>query len=108
MRLLRSLLCLLLLSSCSMSYITFKTDPQGASVYLIPREIWNSDSVHLTAPAEMSDYILKEGTTPVHTANYAPGDYVLFFVKEGKQKRLNVHFSKPKGKSADVIETSLD
>jgi hypothetical protein len=86
--------------SCTTVWLTLKSNPDGASVYLLPQKVWESDSIFYSNPANINDYFLKDAVTPVYTEDVNAGSYVAIFVL-GDQKRI-VKTTIPEGYHEDI------
>lgn len=85
-----------------------RSDPEGANVYIVPKVKWETDSVNLSRPENIPDYIIKAGQTPVYLIELAPMEYVVVFVRGDVQKIKKVDLSNAKGKKHPVeIEEDL-
>lgn len=94
------------LSACSGYYLTVKSNPEGAVVYIVPKIVWQSDTVQYSDPNNLGAYVIKKSTTPVYTLEIPPGDYMVLCINGHKKKMVPLSLkkthSKRKPKTIDV------
>ena len=76
----------LIFCSCSTVFITLKSNPDGASVYLVPKKVWESDTAKYSNLNYIGEYLVKESVTPIYTLDIEAGEYAVIFIVEGKKK----------------------
>jgi hypothetical protein len=79
-----------LLCSCSTAFLTIKTSPEGANVYVVPKTTWISDSIKYSDPSFITDYLAKDGQTPIHIMELSQREYAVILVKDDKRKVVHV------------------
>lgn len=99
---------LLLFSSCASAYLTVKSNPEGASIYVIPSAKWNTDSVAYSKPENISDYIVKDGVTPLHLIELYPKSYVVVLALKNQTAVKHVDLSDVRGKqNFKIVEVEM-
>ncbi len=107
-RFIYSFLLALVLSSCSTAYLTLKSNPEGAVVYIVPKNIWDMDTVKYSIPANINDYVIKDGTTPLYTLQIRQDHYVVVFVTKTSKKYVKIDLNKAyRKKRSKIVEVSL-
>jgi hypothetical protein len=102
-------LLLMFLASCSSTYLTIKSRPEGASVYVVPKVLWDSDSLKYSDPANLSGFIIKDGVTPVYTIELDRKKYAVVLVNQDRKKVVQVDLSKGLNKEdAKTVEIDLN